>query len=177
MAYSKDRQYCCVRDGGVGACTHLSFGKHQGFPASGWIWKLLKIRLVKNPQETSRMTVAIKCSCESPVWSVSGQGHTKETGNQNFWELLSAWVEHVEQNGAVQCNSQKTEKLNSQATEQASLLTVALLCSFQVSAVLMCFCDSFVSFDSTKGWWSCWFCFCAVNWAEAWYVWLIPCRC
>jgi hypothetical protein len=95
MAYSRERQYCCVMDGGLGTCTHLSFGKHQGFPASRWIWKLLKIRLVKNPQETSRMSVAIQCSCESPVWSVLGWGHTKQTGNHNFWELLSDWVEHI----------------------------------------------------------------------------------
>jgi hypothetical protein len=51
----------------------------------------------------------------------------------------------------LQRNLGKTEKLNSQATEQASLLAVALLGCFLVSAVLTCICDSFVSFDGTKG--------------------------
>jgi hypothetical protein len=56
----------------------------------------------------------------------------------------------VELNGAVhieetamqlQLRLRKTEKLNSQAYEQASLHTVALQHSFVVSAVLTCFCD------------------------------------
>jgi hypothetical protein len=60
----------------------------------------------------------------------------------------------VELNGAAQIQetatqlqrtSQKTKKLLS--TEQASLLTVELQRSFQVSAVLTCFCDSFASPD------------------------------
>jgi hypothetical protein len=60
----------------------------------------------------------------------------------------------LELNGAVQIektamqfqrNSWKTEKLSSQATEQASLLTVALPSSFLVSVVLTCFCDLFLS--------------------------------
>jgi hypothetical protein len=54
-----------------------------------------------------------------------------------------------------QGNSRKTEKHNSHTTEQASLLTVALPCSFLVSPVLTCFCDSVVPFDGMKGWWSC----------------------
>jgi hypothetical protein len=66
----------------------------------------------------------------------------------------------VELNGAVQIeeiamqlqhNSQKTEKLDSQATEQASFLTVALPPSFLLSGDLMCFCDSFASLDGMKG--------------------------
>jgi hypothetical protein len=66
----------------------------------------------------------------------------------------------VKLNGAVQIeemarqlqhNSWKTEKLNSQATEKASLLTVAFPTSFLVSAVLTHFCNSFVSLDDTKG--------------------------
>jgi hypothetical protein len=40
--------------------------------------------------------------------------------------------------------------LNSQTTEQASLFTVASQHSFQVSAVLTCFCDSFASLGGTK---------------------------
>jgi hypothetical protein len=39
-----------------------------------------------------------------------------------------------------QRNSQKTEKLNSQAIEQASLLTIALPRSFLVPPVITCFC-------------------------------------
>jgi hypothetical protein len=31
-----------------------------------------------------------------------GWGHTKETGNHNFQELLSAWVEHMLPNGVAQ---------------------------------------------------------------------------
>jgi hypothetical protein len=31
-----------------------------------------------------------------------GRGHTKETGNRNFQELLSAWVEHMLLNGSAQ---------------------------------------------------------------------------
>jgi hypothetical protein len=46
----------------------------------------------------------------------------------------------------LQRNSWKAKKLNSRATEQASLLTVALQRSFLVSPALMCFCDSFVFF-------------------------------
>jgi hypothetical protein len=66
----------------------------------------------------------------------------------------------VELNGAAQIeematqlqhNSRKIEKLNFQATEQATLLAVALPRSFLVSAVQKCFCDSVVSFDSVKG--------------------------
>jgi hypothetical protein len=62
----------------------------------------------------------------------------------------------VEPNGAAQIedtatqlqrNSRKTEKFNSQTTEQASLLTFASQHSFMVSAVLMRFCDSFGSSD------------------------------
>jgi hypothetical protein len=49
----------------------------------------------------------------------------------------------------------KTEKLNSQATELASRLTLALPRSFLVSAVLTCYCDSFVSLEGTKGSRSC----------------------
>jgi hypothetical protein len=50
-----------------------------------------------------------------------------------------------------QRNSRKTKKLNSQATEQASLFIVSLQRSFLVSAVLTCcFCDSFASLHGTK---------------------------
>jgi hypothetical protein len=67
------------------------------------------------------------------------QGNWQPQCNHNFRELLSDWVEHVELNGAAQIeetaaqlqrNSRKTEKLNYQATEQAYLLIVALLRSF-----------------------------------------------
>jgi hypothetical protein len=83
---------------------------------------------------------------------------------QNFRELLSDWVERVELNGAAQTeetatqlqrNSRKTKELNYQATEQVSLLTAALQRSFLVSAVLWCFCDSFVSLDGRKSLQSC----------------------
>jgi hypothetical protein len=40
---------------------------------------------------------------------------------------------------------------NSQATEQASLFTVALPLSFLMSAVLTYFCDSLASVDGMKG--------------------------
>jgi hypothetical protein len=85
-------------------------------------------------------------------------------GNCTFWELLSDWVEHVGLNGAAQTeetatqlqrNSWKTKILNSQVTEQASVLTVAMQHSFLVPADLTCFCDSFASSDGMKGWWSC----------------------
>jgi hypothetical protein len=65
----------------------------------------------------------------------------------------------VELNGAAQIeemamqlqhNSQKIEKLSSQASKQASLLSIAFQHSFMVSSVLTCFCDSFVSFDGMK---------------------------
>jgi hypothetical protein len=49
-----------------------------------------------------------------------------------------------------QRNLQKTEKLNSHATEQASLLTVALPHSFLVSAVLTCFSDSFAFYEAAN---------------------------
>jgi hypothetical protein len=51
----------------------------------------------------------------------------------------------------LQDNLRKSEKLNFRATEQASLLTVALPRTFLVSAVLTGFCDSFLSFDDMKG--------------------------
>jgi hypothetical protein len=81
------------------------------------------------------------------------QGNWQPQHNPNFRQLLSHWVEHKELNGAaqieemamqLQCNSRKTEKLNSQATKQASLLKAALLHSFLLSAFLTCFCDSFL---------------------------------
>jgi hypothetical protein len=64
---------------------------------------------------------------------------------------LNGAMEIEETTGQLQRNSRKTEKLNSQATKQASLLTNALPRSFLVSVVLTRFCDSFVSLDSTKG--------------------------
>jgi uncharacterized protein YcgI (DUF1989 family) len=48
----------------------------------------------------------------------------------NTWNLMEQCKLRKRQH-----NSRKTEKLNSQATEQASLLTVVLPCSFLVSAV------------------------------------------
>jgi hypothetical protein len=47
-------------------------------------------------------------------------------------------------------NSGKTENVNSQATEQDSLLTVALPRIFLVSAVVMYFYDSLASLNVTK---------------------------
>jgi hypothetical protein len=91
------------------------------------------------------------------------RGNWESQCNHNFREILSDWVEHVELNWAVQTeetatrfqrNLLKTKKLNSQATEQASLLTVSLECSFTMSVVLTLFCDSFASLDGMKGWWS-----------------------
>jgi hypothetical protein len=38
-----------------------------------------------------------------------GRGHTKETGNRNFWELLSAWVEHMLLNGAAHIEEMATQ--------------------------------------------------------------------
>jgi hypothetical protein len=71
------------------------------------------------------------------VRAVSGRGHTKESGNRNFRELLSDWTEHVELNEQRKLrkrhrNCRKIEKLNSQAAEQASFLTVMLQHSFLV---------------------------------------------
>jgi hypothetical protein len=74
-----------------------------------------------------------------------GQGHTKETGNHNVTAIsenhFSFGLTHgTEWSSAHRGNGnatrQKTEKLKFQATEQASLLTTVLLCSFLVSAVL-----------------------------------------
>jgi hypothetical protein len=50
----------------------------------------------------------------------------------------------------LQHNSWKTMKLNSQATEQARLLTVALQHRFLVSAILSCLYDSFACLDVMK---------------------------
>jgi hypothetical protein len=85
-----------------------------------------------------------------------GRGHTKETGNRNFREFLSACVEHLELNWAPQFDETATQLAEVWETQlpgnwATSLLTVALQRSFLVSAVLTCFCDSFVPFDSTKG--------------------------
>jgi hypothetical protein len=47
-------------------------------------------------------TLELVCLINSPYNVITlGQGHTKKTGNRNFRELLSDWVEHVELNGAV----------------------------------------------------------------------------
>jgi hypothetical protein len=102
------------------------------------------------------------------LWDPKTQGYgreyAKETGNRSFRDLLSDWVERILLNGAgqieqtatqLQRNSRETEKLNSQATEQTSLLTVVLQRSYLVSAVLTCFCDSFASLDGAQGWRSC----------------------
>jgi hypothetical protein len=64
----------------------------------------------------------------------------------NTWN----WMEQQ-----LQRNSWKAKKLIFQATEQACLLTVTLPRSFLGSAVLTCFCDSFVCLDGSKVWWSC----------------------
>jgi hypothetical protein len=80
-----------------------------------------------------------------------GGGHTKETGNRRE----TAISENCYQTELNTWNCMEQRKLrkrqrNSQATEQASLLTVALPRSFLVSAVLTCFCDSFASLDGTR---------------------------
>jgi hypothetical protein len=74
--------------------------------------------------------------------------HTNETGNRNFRDMLSDWDEHVERNGAAQIEETATQlagdwetQLNSQATVQANVLTVALQRSFLISAVVTCFHD------------------------------------
>jgi hypothetical protein len=94
------------------------------------------------------------------VSNVAHQGNWQPQRNRSFREMLSDAVEHVELNCAagteeaamrLRRNSWKTKKLNSQAIEQASLLTVALQRSFLVAAVLTGFCVPFVSFDCTKG--------------------------
>jgi hypothetical protein len=38
-----------------------------------------------------------------------GRGHTKETGNRNFGELLSDCVEHMELNGTAQIKEITTQ--------------------------------------------------------------------
>jgi hypothetical protein len=50
----------------------------------------------------------------------------------------------------LQRDSRKAENLNSQASEQASIVTVALPRGFLVSAVLTYFSDSLASLDDTK---------------------------
>jgi hypothetical protein len=81
------------------------------------------------------------------IWKFFGRGHTKGTGNRNAnansencyqtefntWN----WLEKRKLRKR-QRDSRKTEKPNSRATEQASLLTVALPLSFLVSTVLTC---------------------------------------
>jgi hypothetical protein len=102
--------------------------------------------------------------CYFSGFSALGRGHTKETGNRNATAISEKCYQNVELNWAAktveaamrfQCNSWKTKKLNSQATEKASLITVALPRSFLVPAVLTCFCDVFASLDDMGGWWSC----------------------
>jgi hypothetical protein len=68
-------------------------------------------------------------------------GNWQGQRNCNFRELLSAWTEHV-RNGAAQIEETgkqlaETEKLNFQATEHASLLTVVLTRGFLMIAVLL----------------------------------------
>jgi hypothetical protein len=75
---------------------------------------------------------------------VLGRGHQGKwqlQRNHNFLELLSASVEHMLLNGAVQIEETamqlaERQKLNFQATERASLFTIGLPCGFLVSAVL-----------------------------------------
>jgi hypothetical protein len=117
--------------------------------------------------------------------AMAHQGIWQPQRNRNFREFLSDWFEHVELNGVeqieetatqLQRNSRMTEILNSQETEQVSLLTLAFPHGFLISAVTSCFSDSFASLNGTKGRWSCSFRFCAVNWAGARYIWLMQPR-
>jgi hypothetical protein len=84
-------------------------------------------------------------------------GNWQPQRNRNFRKLLSDWVEHVELNGAAQIEETATQlaevwetQLPGNWASQSS--HSALPRSFLVSAVLTCFCDSFVSFDGMKGW-------------------------
>jgi hypothetical protein len=58
-----------------------------------------------------------------------GRGHTKDTGNSNFRELLSAWVEHMSLNGAAHIEETATqfpqyELLHSVTCVQCRLITI-----------------------------------------------------
>jgi hypothetical protein len=100
-----------------------------------------------------------------------GRRHTKETGNRNTTEFSRtvnslSWTHVNEWSstnwGCGNATRGKTEKLNFQATEHSILLTIALPRGFLVSAVscpVMSVSDTFVSFDLTKGWRSCYFLF------------------
>jgi hypothetical protein len=83
------------------------------------------------------LSVLSKCTPRKLVTAFSENCYQPEL---NTWN----WME--------QRNSRKTEKLNSQATGQASVPTVMLPNSFLVSAVPTYFCDSLASVDGTKGW-------------------------
>jgi hypothetical protein len=48
---------------------------------------------------------------------ILGRRHTKETGNHNFRELLSDWVEHVKQNGAVHTDETATQLVEDWETQ------------------------------------------------------------
>jgi hypothetical protein len=69
------------------------------------------------------------------------QGNWQPQRNRNFRELLWDWVEHA------QIEETASQIAEDSATEQASLLTVALPRSVPVSAVLTNSCDSRASLD------------------------------
>jgi hypothetical protein len=66
----------------------------------------------------------------------SGRGHTKETGNRNFRELLSARVERMLLNGAAQIEetaTQLAERLRNSTSRQRSMPVFSQLCCRVVS--------------------------------------------
>jgi hypothetical protein len=67
---------------------------------------------------------------------ILGQGHTKETGNRNYQELLSAWVEHKEPNGAAQIEEMAMQlggRLRNSTSRQRNKPVFSQLCSGVVS--------------------------------------------
>jgi hypothetical protein len=59
-------------------------------------------RKLRKQQCNSQATEQASLLTAALLHSFLGWGHTKETGNRNFQELLSAWVEHMLLNGAAQ---------------------------------------------------------------------------
>jgi hypothetical protein len=101
-----------------------------------------------------KLPTAIPENCYQPMWIHGTQQRRANWGNGDEIETLFA----------------EDRKTMHPGNLRGNLLTVALPRCFLVSLILMYFCDSYVHLGGIKDWWSCKFCFYAVNWTGAWYI-------
>jgi hypothetical protein len=140
--------------------TNVSAVIHVGFSWNRFTSVLKNMDMKRLEKQKMRFLSTLKPINQLPNYIHLGRGHSPRklvtAISENCYQTELIGAAQIEDTATrLQGNSRKTEKLNVQATEQASLLTVAFPRSFLVSTVLTWFCDSFPSLDGMKCWWSC----------------------